>query len=128
LCGIAEDDVVLKDAIVGYVTVRHDEAVGADDGFSFGGCAAIDGCTFADGGVVAYFGRGYFSLEFEVLRNACDYCSGEYGAVAADSGAVHDDGVGMDMAVVAYCYVLLDYGEGFDSYVVTDDGIWMYYC
>jgi hypothetical protein len=65
--GIHQDYVITDDTIVGDVYIGHDEAIRSDGGFAIGLGATVDGHTLSDGGAVAYFYSGGFTVELEVL-------------------------------------------------------------
>ncbi len=121
LCGVGDDDVVAYAAVVGDVRVGHDQAVVAHDGAPFGGGATVDGDVFAQGGVVAYYGVGFFATEFEVLGYRADDCAGEDGAVASDACAFEDGDVGAYACAFADLDVLVDG----DEWVDDDAGVYL---
>ena len=110
LCGVGHDDIVVKDAVVRDVAVRHDEVVVSDDGFSLGGCSAMDGDELPEYAVVADNGEGLLAAVFEILR---------YGA---------DDGGGEDMTVVTEDDVVVDVCEGVDGDVLAELSFWAHVC
>jgi hypothetical protein len=113
---------VFQHTIVGDMAVCHDEAVVSDDGFPFGRRSAVDGNTFADGGMMADFGYCFFSCEFQVLRDTGDHGSGEYLAVIAYPRSVQDGDMGEYPAVIAYDYVFFDDGEGVYNHIFPYTG------
>lgn len=125
LGGVAHDDVVAEEAVVGYVAVCHDEAVVADDGFAFGGCAAVDCDAFADVAVVADYDFGLFAAELEVLRDCSDDCAWEYVAIFADGCAFEDCCVAVDVCAGTDAYVFVDGDEWVDYYVVSQLCVWV---
>src|SRR5690606_11925623 len=91
-----------KDAIVPHYTVVGDMAiclnktVFADDGFPTVLCAAVYGDAFADGGIVADFSGGVFSVKFQVLRNSGNNRARKYTTVLADTCPIHNGNVCTD--------------------------------
>ena len=110
LGGVGHDDVIMQDTIVRHMTVRHDEVVVSDDGFSLGGCSAMDGDELPEYAVVADNGEGLLAAVFEILR---------YGA---------DDGGGEDMTVVTEDDVVVDVCEGVDGDVLAELSFWAHVC
>lgn len=128
LCSVGDDDVVAYAAVVCYVRVGHNQAVVAHDGAAFGGCAAVDGDVFAQGGVVADDGVGFFASEFEVLGYCAYDGTGEYGTVAAYACAFEDGDVGAYACAFADFDVLVNGDKGVDDDAGVYLGCGMYVC
>ena len=102
LRAIRHNNVVMQDAIMRDMAVRHDQIVGTDDGFSFGSRTAMDGDELTEDTVIADDGPGLFAAELQVL------------------GDTADDSIGKDMAIIAENHIIIDIGERIYRDVLAD--------
>lgn len=128
LSGIGDNHIVANHTVVSYVAVGHNEAVAADNGLALGGGATVDGNTFANGGVVADYGKSVLATELEVLRDAGDNGTGENGAILANTSALHYGDIGADASALADLHILLNGDEGVNNHTGSNLGSGMYVC
>lgn len=112
LYGVGHDDIVVQDAIVRHMAVRHNEAIASDNGFALAERTTMNGSALADGGVVSDDGEGLFAVELKVLRDGSYDCRGEDTAVLADSGTMHDAGIGHNDRTGSDFHIIFDIGKG----------------
>jgi hypothetical protein len=108
LRGVSNNNMVFDYAIVRHMTVRHNEAIIADYCFPFRGCSPVDSNTFADRCIIADFDGCYFTCKFQILRDTGNYSSWKNTATLTYPRAVQDNGMRVNLAIVAYDYVFLD--------------------
>ena len=60
----AHDNMVLQQAIVGYMDIGHDQAIIAHNGLVPGFGSFVDGYIFPDDGIVTNLGRWYIPLRY----------------------------------------------------------------
>ena len=102
LRAVRHNDVVMQDAIMRDMAVRHDQIVGANDGFSFGSSTAMDGDELTEDTVISDDSPGLFAAELQVL------------------GDTADDGIGKDMAIIAEDHIIINIGERIYRDVLAD--------
>jgi hypothetical protein len=128
LGGIAYDNIVFQQAIMRHMAIGHDQAIVPDDGTSLGGCAPVYGYTFADGGMVANLGGGYFSHKLQVLRDAGNDGARKNAAIVTNPCTVEYDDMGKDMTIVTYDYIFFNHGKRVDNYILPNLRIGMNNC
>src|SRR6185312_16129832 len=77
LHGIGNNHMVSYNAIVGDMGISHQQTITAYYGSPFIFRSPVDGNTFSDGGIVAYFNHCVFTVKFKVLWNSAHYSSGK---------------------------------------------------
>ena len=111
-----------------HVHALHEEVVGADHGFAFGGRAAVDGHVLANGIVIADFGGSFFSLKFQVLRNSTDHCAGEHKVAVAHARAAQEGYAVHEAVACANHDVFVDVAEWSDFTALADNGFGVHVC
>ncbi len=99
---------VVEQAVVRHMAVRHNQTVVTYDCFAFAGSASVDSGALTDSGVVADIDIGLLAVELQVLRHGTYDRRGEDMAVPADTHALTDSGVGVDNCTRAYLDILVD--------------------
>ena len=100
--GVAEDEVVAQDTVVGDVHVGHQQVVVPDlSERPAARGAAVDGDELADAVVVADDDLAVLATELQVLRDEPQAGEGKDAVAAADADGAFDDGVGADFGLFA---------------------------
>src|SRR6185312_17084334 len=86
---IGNNHMVSYNTIVGNMRISHQQTITAYYGFPFIFRSPVDGHTFSDGGVVAYFNYGVFTVKFKVLRNGAHHRSGKNLTSLSDGNFFH---------------------------------------
>ena len=102
---------VVQQAVVCNVGVRHDQAVVAYHGLTFRCRAAVYGGALADNSVVADDGECILTAELQILRYSTHHGGGKNGAVGTYTCATENGGVSHDLGAGAYHYVGFDICE-----------------
>ena len=110
LRAIRHNNVVMQDAIMRDVAVRHDQIVGTNDGFPFGSRTTMDGDELTKDTVIADDSPGLFSAELQVL------------------GDTTDNSIGKDMAIIAENHIIIDIGERIYRDVLADLSLRAHIC
>ena len=110
LRAVRHNDVVMQDAIMRDMAVRHDQIVGANDGFSFGSSTAMDGDELTEDTVISDDSPGLFAAELQVL------------------GDTADDGIRKDMAIIAEDHIIINIGERIYRDVLADLSLRAHIC
>jgi hypothetical protein len=125
---VAHDAVVADNAIMGNMTVSHDEAVVANLSGPFILAATVDGYKLTDGGIVADLYGSIFSFVFQVLGNSGNHSSRENAAVVSYTGTFHDGYIAADPGAFADFYVLMDHAERVNLYIGGQFSVWVDVC
>jgi hypothetical protein len=108
---IAHDTVTANQAIVCQVTVSHDQAIVAHFGLATVFGTTVNSHKFADGGIVTYFDKRFFSFKLKILRDGGDNGTGENAAVFANSCTFHDGYIATDPGTLTNFYILMNNSE-----------------
>ena len=122
---VADDAAAADEAVVPHVHPFHQQVVAPHDGAAFGSRAAVDGHIFADGIVVADFGRGLFTTKFQILRDGTNHSARKERVVVPHACAAQQRHRVHQMIVVANHHIGVDKTERADFAVVTNDGVGM---
>ena len=110
LRAVRHNDVVMQDAIMRDMAVRHDQIVRSNDGFSFRSRTAMDGDELTQDTVIADDGPGLFAAELQVL------------------GDTADDGIRKDMAIIAENHIIIYVCERIYRDVLADLSLRAHIC
>ena len=119
LGGIANDQAVAKESVMGYMHVFHQQVIAAYSCRSFGSCATGNGYVLTDAVVVTYFAYCFLAFEFQILGLRGDACTREKLVVVANAGAIIDGDTILQYVVVAEHSILVNVAERADDVVVT---------
>src|SRR5690606_17239562 len=122
---VAENTTITHYAVMGHMTIGHDETVIAYHGFHAVRSALVDSGTLPDRGVVTNMYRGLLSLIFEVLRHGRDYSTWKNVAVFANPCAFHDGYVGTDPSPLSNGHIIMYSGKGLNDHVFGNLGPWV---
>lgn len=114
---ITGDTVIPHQAIMGKVTIGHDQAVFADYRFFPVLGTPVNGNELPDSGPVANIDIGIFSLEFQILRYSGNNRPGENAAVFANPGAFHYGYIGADPGSFPDLHILVNHRKGVNFYI-----------
>ena len=120
LYGIRHDYVVTDHTVVGHMAVGHDQAVAAYHGLALGGCAAVDGHTLTDSGVVTDNGYRFLAAELQVLWRTGDNRAGIDCTILADACAFHDGNVRTDTSTFTDLDILINSDKRIYHYTRMD--------
>src|SRR5574344_395607 len=99
------------DTIVSHMNICHKEIVVAYHSATRSCGTTTNGATFTDNIIVANNGSGVLSIEFQVLRDGRDNCSGENLAIFTNTGAGENGHIRANPSAVTNFYIFIDGGE-----------------
>jgi tetratricopeptide repeat protein len=121
---IGQNDVVLHFAIVGSVSVHHEQAVTADAGHMSGGQGSVHRDVFAEYVAIADFGRTGVFGHVDMLRHAADHRAFEYEIIATQYRArLHRHASGQ-MTAVSQHHSGFDNAKGTNPHIASKLSVW----
>ena len=125
---ITDDTAIAHQHIVCNVHTLHQQVIRANNSFTFGCRATVNGHVFADDVVIAHLSSIFFSLELQVLRDGTNYSTREERIALADARSVkHGDAV-HQAVIFSNHHIFIDVAKRTDFAALANHSFGMHVC